>query len=981
MRPSSHRLLLALVAACLGLLVAPLPAGPAAASSPPAIAYPDLQDILPPSSIQIDHPIGAPKQLRFSHVIYNAGDGPLEVQPSFDPVTQTASAVQNLYGYDSAGNLQLVSQVPIAGRWYFDPVTAHYIFPSASYGLYAVGPNNTVGAQVAPSTKLGFCMGDSENVSTSGLGIAPIPHTPSSAQYAGGSCENASQVRGISVGWGDVYDWDCLGESIDITNVPDGTYWLRGLDDPYGYFQEKDKSNNETDVEITISGDSVTVGSVIHPNSQPPQVSVTAPSGTVSGSSVVLSASASDPRGVHSVQFLVDGNPVGSPVTTAPYQLAWDSTTVLNGAHTISAQATDQYGYTETATPVTVNVSNASQPVPSVTGLSPSLGPVRGGTTVTVTGANFLGVTRVSFGSTAATSFTVNSSTQITATSPPEAAGTVDVTVTTPGGTSATSSADRFSYQAPAPGQIYVDNSVSATGTGSVSTGSFSTTQPDLLVAFVASDGCTSSSACYIGSIGTQSATVSGGGLAWSLAQRANTLSGTAEIWVAHAPGPGTFNVTSTPAKGGFDQLLTVSALANASGIGASASAYGSAGPPGERSSLAGDPTVSVTTTRSNSWVLGVGEDAANGIADNVGRTPAAGQVLVSEWVDPYGAQTGWTQSTISPTPTGGTTVTLQDTYPNFDSWDMAAVEVLNSSSPPPSAPTVSSISPTSGPTSGGTTVTITGTNLSGASAVSFGSTAATSFTVNSSTQITATSPPEPAGTVDVTVTTPGGTSATSSADRFSYQASSPGPLSIDALATKTGKGAVSASGLSTTAPGDVLVAFVSSDGPAGIPQTATVSGAGLSWTLVKRTNSQPGTAEIWTATAPGVLSAATVTSTPSASGYDQQLTVVAFSHSSGLGASASSSASSGAPSVSLTTTAPGSWVFGVGHDWDNSIARTLGPGQVLQSQWVDTSVGDTDWVQSTTSTTASAGTLVTLNDTAPTTDRFDLAAVEVVGS
>ncbi|GAA1233720.1 hypothetical protein GCM10009665_24990 [Kitasatospora nipponensis] len=67
-------------------------------------------------------------------------------------------------------------------------------------------------------------------------------------------------------------------------------------------------------------------------------------------------------------------------------------------------------------------------------------------------------------------------------------------------------------------------------------------------------------------------------------------------------------------------------------------------------------------------------------------------------------------------------------------------------------------ISPNQGSTGGGTLVTITGTNLAGTSAVHFGSKAATSFTNVSPTQVTAVSP-SGAGTVGVTVTTPGGTS------------------------------------------------------------------------------------------------------------------------------------------------------------------------------------------------------------------------------
>jgi Bacterial Ig-like domain (group 3)/IPT/TIG domain len=92
------------------------------------------------------------------------------------------------------------------------------------------------------------------------------------------------------------------------------------------------------------------------------------------------------------------------------------------------------------------------------------------------------------------------------------------------------------------------------------------------------------------------------------------------------------------------------------------------------------------------------------------------------------------------------------------------------------SAPTVTNVNPNTGPTSGGTSVTITGTNFSGAAAVRFGNNAAGSFTVNSATQITATSPAG-IGTVDVTVTTAGGTSATSMADQFTYvPAPAPGP-------------------------------------------------------------------------------------------------------------------------------------------------------------------------------------------------------------
>jgi hypothetical protein len=108
-------------------------------------------------------------------------------------------------------------------------------------------------------------------------------------------------------------------------------------------------------------------------------------------------------------------------------------------------------------------------------------------------------------------------------------------------------------------------------------------------------------------------------------------------------------------------------------------------------------------------------------------------------------------------------------TYQNVSSTNLApgtAAIFMNTTS----SPTVTGVSPRAGPTAGGTSVTITGTNFTGATGVKFGTVAATNVTVNSATSITATDPAG-SGTVDVTVTTPGGTSATSAADHFTYQA------------------------------------------------------------------------------------------------------------------------------------------------------------------------------------------------------------------
>ncbi len=97
------------------------------------------------------------------------------------------------------------------------------------------------------------------------------------------------------------------------------------------------------------------------------------------------------------------------------------------------------------------------------------------------------------------------------------------------------------------------------------------------------------------------------------------------------------------------------------------------------------------------------------------------------------------------------------------------------------SAPVVSKISPKGGPAAGGTSVLISGSGLSGASAVSFGASSA-SFTVNSDTSITAVAPASTSATVEVTVTTAGGTSATGRAERFKF-----GPATVTGVSPAAG--------------------------------------------------------------------------------------------------------------------------------------------------------------------------------------------------
>ena len=215
--------------------------------------------------------------------------------------------------------------------------------------------------------------------------------------------------------------------------------------------------------------------------------------------------------------------------------------------------------------------------------------------------------------------------------------------------------------------------------------------------------------------------------------------------------------------------------------------------------------------------------------------------------------------------------------------------------------------------------------------------------------------------------------------------------IATDVTVTKDGSSSsttIATPSFNTAAANELLLAFVSTDYKSGTNTTVkSIAGGSLTWTLVKRTNTQSGTAEIWRAFAAAPLAGVTVTATLSQS-VASSITVMSFSGASttgtngsgAIGAIGGASASSGAPSASLVTTGIGSWVLGVGNDFDNATARTLGAGQTLVHQYLATA-GDTYWVQRLSAPVATAGTTVTIADTAPTKDRYNLSIVEVLAT
>jgi hypothetical protein len=101
--------------------------------------------------------------------------------------------------------------------------------------------------------------------------------------------------------------------------------------------------------------------------------------------------------------------------------------------------------YGESASGIELGLNAEVQPQPTVSLINPGSGTLSGGTTVTIAGSDFVGVSSVSFGSTSA-NFSVASEGQITAVAPPGVPGATAVTVTTNAGTSAVGSTDQFTY-------------------------------------------------------------------------------------------------------------------------------------------------------------------------------------------------------------------------------------------------------------------------------------------------------------------------------------------------------------------------------------------------------------------------------------------------------------------------------------------------------------------------------------------------------
>ncbi len=360
---------------------------------------------------------------------------------------------------------------------------------------------------------------------------------------------------------------------------------------------------------------------------------------------------------------------------------------------------------------------------PTVTGVSPDYGSAAGGTNVTISGTGFHGATQVCFGyflglfCNPATSFNVVNSTTITAVSPAAELfqSVVDVTVTTPNGTSpANPPNDQFTYVttlSPTVTGVNPNGGPSAGGTVANITGTnFGFTILGIFIPTVISvDFGLNPAAAY-------------------------TVDSSTQLTATSPPGTGTVDVSVCT-------LLGVCSPPN---------------PPADQFTYTTAPVVTGLVpaggpaTGGNTVTVG-GNGFTGATVVDFGTAPATNVVVVSD-----------TQVTAT-APPGSDLVCVTVTAPGGTSACGSATQYAY-------VPVVTGVTPSSGPAVGGTSVDISGQGFTGATAVDFGANnPATQVVVVSDTEVTDVSPAG-GGTVDVTVTTPGGTSASGGNDQFTYQ-------------------------------------------------------------------------------------------------------------------------------------------------------------------------------------------------------------------
>ncbi|HUZ16171.1 MAG TPA: Ig-like domain-containing protein [Gaiellaceae bacterium] len=698
----------------LSVALAALASGSSGAATRSPALLPDLRLVVPANLISIGLDGSGHRELRFTHITANLGPGLFELDPHYNAKTGVSTFSQALH----RRNGSVAKRVPLATYGTWEP-PSDYRYPLSSFTLNNVGPGGTVGAVVARSLKVDYCM-------TGDVQVPGYPSPPSQTSIPESNCADPTLPLGWSAGWGDEYDQTDAGQPISLVGVPDGTYVLRATVDPEHVVHEVTTANDVTDTTLHIVGDQVSVVSQKVKKVPLPRVRLT-------GAGRTLTATVSPPVGktVQSVQFILDGRPAGRPQTTAPFTY---TVTGRTGVHFVSARVTDTDGVMGSALVRRIVVPKT--PAVRVTRLVWRAGLLelrlvapRGVTVTAVVAGRHHRVRRGSLnlrvarpkritlaitsagGQTTKLVLPLDSRPAVHLVNPgpnetvsgfaPVAADATDTVgvravrftvdgkpigsvLRTPAfhvlwdtrklkngphllaarATSATGLStvthETVDVSNPAPPMtcFVLQHQTTVHGTSFVTTDAFQTVTPgETLLALVSADGPQA---------GKQTAVVAGGGLHWKLASRANSSPGDAEVWEALATTATTISpITATLASGGYDESLSVVAMEAADGVGATAHASG----------LDGAPHLMLTTAAATSLVFAAGNDWDRAAA----RKLPVGWVMLDQWLNSGTGDTYWSQYTNHPTGKAGTRVSVRDTAPTNDSWNLAAVELVNS--------------------------------------------------------------------------------------------------------------------------------------------------------------------------------------------------------------------------------------------------------------------------------------------------------------
>jgi hypothetical protein len=234
---------------------------------------PDLRT-LPPRSLRLDRadvsPDGAGTMhnvLRFSNTVWNAGPGKLVVRAVINPTTKEGPAYQRVFNGDGTFTDYAVGKLywhAAHQHYHFDNWGRYQLWKKADYDAWkASGGSNGAPDQIG--TKTTSCIMDEEFITT-------LPGTPYPAVFPSSGCyPDASNViqQGISVGWGDTYDYWRSEQWIDLnqSTLADGQYVLRSVTDPNNLITESpgkaDASRESTTANEGITNFSVSAGKLI----------------------------------------------------------------------------------------------------------------------------------------------------------------------------------------------------------------------------------------------------------------------------------------------------------------------------------------------------------------------------------------------------------------------------------------------------------------------------------------------------------------------------------------------------------------------------------------------------------------------------------------------------------------------------------------------------------------------------------------------